>query len=48
MARLDFSYLGFPVIWAILLLEAVPDTTTMLGTVLIGVAVLWGVLRRPI
>lgn len=45
VAGLDFSYLGFAVLWAALLLGTGPDVPIILGTSLIGVAGIWGVLR---
>lgn len=46
VAGLDFSYLGFAAVWAFVLFGTVPDTSTVIGTVLIGAAGLWGVLRQ--
>lgn len=46
VAGLDFSYLGFAMLWAILFLGTLPDGATVLGTILIGAGGLRGVLRR--
>jgi drug/metabolite transporter (DMT)-like permease len=46
VAGLDFSYLAFAAVWALLLLGTVPGGPTVTGTVMIGAAGLWGVLRQ--
>lgn len=46
IAGLDFSYLGFAALWAFVVFSTVPDTPTVIGTILISAAGLWGVLRQ--
>lgn len=46
VAGLDFSYLVFAGVWALLLLGTVPTGPTVVGTILIGAAGLWGMRDR--
>lgn len=41
VAGLDFSYLGFAALWALILFGTVPNAPTVAGTLLIGSAGLW-------
>ncbi|SIT12918.1 DMT family transporter [Paracoccus saliphilus] len=47
VAGLDFLYLGFATVWAALFFGTFPGLPVILGTCLIGVAGLLGVLSRP-
>ncbi|MEM7653443.1 MAG: DMT family transporter, partial [Pseudomonadota bacterium] len=46
IAGLDFSYLGFAVLWGLVILGTIPSWTTILGMTLIGIAGYWCVARQ--
>ncbi len=45
VAGLDFSYLGFAILWSFIVFDTLPSLTAAVGTLLIGAAGLWSLLK---